>query len=67
VVAGVLLALVAGIVLLAASLFAPAGLLLAWLSLAADALAVLLLVSALRRRKLRRAPAEPWIPPATDD
>jgi hypothetical protein len=44
---------VAAIGLLAASLFVAAGLVLAWLSLAADALAVLLLVSALRRRKPR--------------
>jgi hypothetical protein len=59
VVAGALLALVAAIGLLAASLFVPAGLILAWLSLAADATAVLLLVSALRRRGLRRPPVEP--------
>jgi hypothetical protein len=57
-VVGALLALVAALGLLAASLFVPAGLVLAWLSLAADALAVLLLVSALRRRNLR-PPAEP--------
>lgn len=57
-VAGALLALVAAVGLLVTSLFLPAGLVLAWLSLAADALAVLLLVSALRRRNLR-PPAEP--------
>jgi membrane protein implicated in regulation of membrane protease activity len=60
VVAGALLALVAAIGLLAASLFVAAGLVLVWLSLAADALAVLLLVTALRRRNSpRRPPAEP--------
>ena len=58
-VAGALLALVAAIGLLAASLFVAEGLVLAWLSLAADALAALLLVTALRRRTPRRPPAEP--------
>jgi hypothetical protein len=51
VVAGALLALVAAVGLLAASLFAVQGLLLAWLSVGADALAALLLVAALRRRR----------------
>jgi len=59
VVIGALLALMAAIGLLAASLFVEWGLVLAWLSLAADALAVLFLVSALRRRTPRRPPAEP--------
>jgi hypothetical protein len=59
VVAGALFALVAAIGLLAASLFVAEGLILAWLSLVADALAALLLVTALRRRTPRRPPAEP--------
>jgi membrane protein implicated in regulation of membrane protease activity len=59
VVAGALLALMAAIALLTASLFIAGGLVLAWLSLAADALAFLLLVSALRRRTPRPPPAEP--------
>jgi hypothetical protein len=59
VVAGALLALVAAIALLAISLFVEQGLVLAWLSLLADALAGLLLVTALRRRSPRRPPAEP--------
>ncbi len=58
-VAGALLALVAAIGLLTASLFVAGGLVLAWLSLAADALAGLLLVTALRRRTRRRPPAGP--------
>jgi hypothetical protein len=59
VVAGALLALVAAIALLVISLFVEQGLVLAWLSLLADALAGLLLVTALRRRSPRRPPAEP--------
>jgi hypothetical protein len=51
VVAGALLALVAAVGLLAASVFSVEGLLLAWLSVGADALAALLLVGALRRRR----------------
>jgi hypothetical protein len=51
VVAGALLALVAAVGLLAASLFSVEGLLLAWLSVGADVLAFLLLVGALRRRR----------------
>jgi hypothetical protein len=51
VVAGALLALVAAVGLLAASLFSVQGLLLAWLSVGADAVAALLLVGALRRRR----------------
>jgi hypothetical protein len=51
VVLGALLALVAAVGLLAASLFSVAGLLLAWLSVGADVLAALLLVGALRRRR----------------
>jgi hypothetical protein len=51
VVAGALLALVAGVGLLAASLFSVQGPLLAWLSIAADLLAGVLLVAALRRRR----------------
>lgn len=58
-VAGALLALVAAIVLLATSLFVEQGLVLAWLSLLADALAGLLLVTALRRRAPRHPPAGP--------
>jgi hypothetical protein len=58
VVAGVLLALLAAIGLLVASLFVAGGLVLAWLSLAADAIGVLLLVTALRRRNQRRPRAE---------
>lgn len=50
-VVGALLALFAAVGLLAASLFSAQGLLLAWLSVAADALAVLLLIAALRRRR----------------
>jgi hypothetical protein len=50
VVAGALIALLAAIGLLAASLFVAGGLVLAWLSLAADAVGALLLVTALRRR-----------------
>lgn len=50
-VAGALLALVAAVGLLAASLFSVEGLLLAWLSVGADAIAALLLVGALRRRR----------------
>jgi hypothetical protein len=51
VVAGALLTLLAAVGLLAASLFSAQGLLLAWLSVAADALALLLLVVSLRRRR----------------
>jgi hypothetical protein len=51
VVLGALLALVAAVGLLAASLFSVEGLLLAWLSVGADVLAALLLVGALRRRR----------------
>ncbi len=50
-VAGALLALLAAVGLLAASLFSGEGLLLAWLSVGADVLAALLLVGALRRRR----------------
>lgn len=50
-VAGALLALAAAVGLLAASLFTVGGLLLAWLSVGADALAFLLLVVSLRRRR----------------
>ena len=50
-VAGALLALLAAVGLLAASLFSVEGLLLAWLSVGADVLAALLLVGALRRRR----------------
>jgi len=42
--------------LLAASLFSTQGLLLAWLSVAADALALLLLVVSLRRRRPDQEP-----------
>ena len=49
-VVGALLALIAAVGLLAASLFSVQGLLLAWLSVGADMLAALLLVGALRRR-----------------
>ncbi len=51
-VAGALLALIAAVGLLAASL----GLLLAWLSVGADALAAVLLGGALRRRRPHRPP-----------
>jgi hypothetical protein len=51
VVAGALLALFVAVGLLAASLFSAQGLLLAWLSVAADALALTLLIVALRRRR----------------
>jgi hypothetical protein len=51
VVVGALLALIAAVGLLAASLFSVQGLLLAWLSVGADMLAALLLVGALRRRR----------------
>ncbi|HZD72395.1 MAG TPA: hypothetical protein VE776_00640 [Actinomycetota bacterium] len=50
-VVGALLALIAAVGLLAASLFSVQGLLLAWLSVGADMLAALLLVGALRRRR----------------
>ena len=66
-VAGALLALVAAIGLLAASLFVSGGLVLAWLSLVADALAALLLVLALRRRRLRADAAAPWTARPTSD
>jgi hypothetical protein len=56
VVAGALLALVAAVGLLAASLFSVQGLLLAWLSVGADVLAALLLVGALRRRRPDQPP-----------
>jgi hypothetical protein len=59
VVVGALLALVAAIALLTASLFVAGGLVLAWLSVAADALAALLLVTAVRRRAPRRPPTAP--------
>ena len=55
-VVGALLALLAAVGLLAASLFAVQGLLLAWLSVGADALAALLLVGALRRRRPEQHP-----------
>lgn len=55
-VAGALLALFAAVGLLAASLFSAQGLLLAWLSVAADALALLLLVVSLRRRRPGQEP-----------
>jgi uncharacterized protein (DUF58 family) len=61
VVAGALLALLVAVGLLAASLFAVQGLILAWLSIAADLLAAILLVSALRRRRPDRPPAPPTI------
>jgi hypothetical protein len=51
VVVGALLALLAAVGLLAASLFSAQGLLLAWLSVAADALALALLLVSLRRRR----------------
>jgi len=51
VVAGALLALVAAVALLAASLFTVQGPVLAWLSIGADVMAGLLLVTALRRRR----------------
>jgi hypothetical protein len=51
VVAGALVALVAAVGLLTASLFVVQGILLAWLSVGADVLAALLLVGALRRRR----------------
>ncbi len=50
-VAGALLALVAAVALLAASLFTVQGPVLAWLSIGADVMAGLLLVTALRRRR----------------
>jgi hypothetical protein len=56
VVAGALLALLAAVGLLAASLFSTQGLLLACLSVAADALALLLLVVSLRRRRPDQQP-----------
>jgi hypothetical protein len=56
VVAGALLALLVAVALLAASLFSAQGLLLAWLSVAADALALLLLVVSLRRRRPGQEP-----------
>jgi hypothetical protein len=56
VVAGALLALFAAVGLLAASLFSAQGPLLAWLSVAADALALLLLIVSLRRRRPHREP-----------
>jgi hypothetical protein len=59
VVVGSLLALLAAIGLLTASLFVAGGLPLAWLSIAADALAALLLVAAVRRRAPRRPPTAP--------
>ncbi len=55
-VAGALLALIAAVGLLAASLFTTQGLLLAWLSVGADALAAVLLGGALRRRRPHRPP-----------
>jgi hypothetical protein len=51
VVAGALLALFVAVGLLAASLFSAQGFLLAWLSVAADALALTLLIVSLRRRR----------------
>jgi hypothetical protein len=51
VVAGALLALLAAVGLLTASLFSAHGPLLAWLSVGADALAALLMIGALRRRR----------------
>jgi hypothetical protein len=56
VVTGALLALLAAVGLLVASLFSAQGLLLAWLSVAADALALLLLVVSLRRRRPGQEP-----------
>ena len=50
-VAGALLALVVSLGLLVASLFRTDGLALVWASLAVDAVAVTLLVTALRRRR----------------
>lgn len=50
-VVGALAALLAAVGLLTASLFAAQGVVLAWLSVGADALAALLLVGALRRRR----------------
>ena len=50
-VAGALLALVAAVALLVASLFTVQGPVLAWLSIGADVMAGLLLVTALRRRR----------------
>lgn len=55
-VAGALLALLAAVGLLVASLFSTQGVLLAWLSVAADALALLLLVVSLRRRRPDQEP-----------
>jgi hypothetical protein len=51
VIAGALLALAAAMALLIASLFTADGSGLVWASLAADALAVALLVAAVRRRR----------------
>jgi hypothetical protein len=56
VVAGALLALFVAVGLLAASLFSAHGLLLAWLSVAADALALTLLIVSLRRRRAEHPP-----------
>jgi hypothetical protein len=53
VVAGALLALAVAMSLLVASLFRADGLGLVWASLAVDAVAVTLLVTALRRRRAR--------------
>jgi len=62
VVVGALAALVVAVGLLAASLFVVEGLVFAWLSLAADALAAVLLVTALRRRAPRHPPTRPPVP-----
>jgi hypothetical protein len=51
VVAGALAALAVAMALLVGSLFSTDGLLLVWASLAADAVAVTMLVAALRRRR----------------
>ncbi len=55
-VAAALLALLAAIVLLGVSLVRPDGLAFVWLSVAADALAVTLLVWALGRRRAKGQP-----------
>ena len=61
-VAGALLALLAAVGLLAASLFSAAATLLAWLSVGADVVAALLLVGALRRRRPGHPPGARWGP-----
>ena len=61
-IAGALLALVLSLALLVASLFRTDGLILVWVSLAVDLVAVALLAAALRRRRAapHRVPDRPW-------